>query len=253
MNIAKTLGMTFLMALSLAVLSGPIMAADARPDTVLAVIKSTKELSKFADMISSAGVESELKATDKAITVFAPSNDAIDDIPSDVMKKIKADKASMRTYVLYHTILGSAVFSDSIHNRRASPSTGAGEMIGFDGMGKDLVVGNTTIKTPDLGAQNGVVHVVNGPLVPLSLDDKAAKKLKDAQDEQMKKNETEMKEREAKMEASRLKKDAAEATKAAAQDSANAPAATAKESATPTASVPEKKEEKGFIKKLFGF
>ncbi len=253
MKTAKMLGMTFLVALSLAALSGLTFAADARPDTVLEVIKSTKELSKFADMISSAGVESELKATDKAITVFAPSNDAIDDIPSDVMKKIKTDKASMRSYVLYHTILGSAVFSDSIHNRRASPSTGAGEMIGFDGMGKDLVVGNTTIKTADLGAKNGVVHIVKGPIVPLSLDDKAAKKLKDEQDELMKKHEAEMKARETKMEAARVKNDAAEATKAAAQDSANAPAATAKESATPTAPVPEKKEEKGFIKKLFGF
>lgn len=261
MNTAKTFGMAFLIGLGLAVLSGPSAAADGRPDSVWAIIKNTKELSKFADLASSAGVEGELKATDKAVTVFAPSNSAIDDIPSDVMKKIKADKANMRSYVMYHTVLGSAVFTDSIRNRRASPSTGNGEMIGFDGMGKELVVGDTVITTADLGAKNGVVHIMKGPLVPLSLNDKAQQKLKESQDAEQKKMEEEMERRNKEMEAERAKQMPAEEPKKPSAtepkqpvvDGASAPAAPAAPAMPSAPAQPEKKEEKGLLKKLFSF
>lgn len=208
MKIAKNLALMVLLVLAFTKAS---YAQDNRPDTVWAVIKSNKDLSKFADLAASAGVDVDLKATGKKITVFAPSNDAVDDIPSDVMKKAKADKNSLRSLILYHTIMGSAVFSDSIRGRSASPSTGNGEMLGFDGRGKELNVGSATITTPDLGAKNGVVHVLNAPLIPLSLDDKAAQKLKDAQEAETKKMNDEMKAREEKMEAERAKTEAAQA------------------------------------------
>ena len=250
-------------------------AADNRPESVMLVIKNTKELSKFAGMIYAAGLEGELGGSGKSLTVFAPTNAAVDKIPDEVMKKAKADKAAMKSLVLHHTISGSAVFAGNIKGRRASPSAGNGEMIGFDGTGSDLMVGTAKIVTPDIYAKNGVVHVINAPLVPLSLDEKAAQKIEADRDAERKKMEEEMQERQAEMEKKRAKAEAAKpkepvaektpeptASKEAvapAKEEPAAPAAAPAEtkSAPVTATVkqptPAKPEEKkGFLNKLFG-
>ncbi|MDD3183362.1 MAG: fasciclin domain-containing protein [Alphaproteobacteria bacterium] len=264
----KAFAILTFMVIGLCGLTQAARAADDRPDNVWTVIKNTKELSKFADLVSSAGAESEFKTTEMPVTVFAPSNSAVDAIPSDVMKKVKADKAKLKSLVMHHTILGSAVFTDSIRGRAASPSSGNGEMIGFDGRGKELKVGLATILTPDLGAKNGVVHVLSAPLIPFSLDEKAAEKIKEAQDASMKKMEEEMKEREAKMDAERKKMEKAaerDLPMAPLDDQAiPAPSPEAAKVAAPTDSVPSaaesssvlatpKKDEKSGWKKLLGF
>jgi len=250
----------------------PVFAevAPAKPENVLQVIKSHKELSKFADLISSAGIESELTQKTGSVTVFAPNNDAMEKIPSDVMKKAKADKEGLKSLANYHVISGSAVFAGNIKGRRAGPSTANGEMIGFDGMGKELKVNEAVIVTPDLSAPNGVVHVINAPLVPLSLNTAAQTKLKDAQEAETKKMEERMKERESKMEAERAKVEAEQAKNAPKADKAAkaaAPVATPEAPSAPTtptvagasaptapaAAAPAAKEEKSGWKKLFGF
>lgn len=67
---------------------------------------------------------------------FAPSNDAIDDIPSDVMKKIKTDKRLM-----FLSDDPEAPFLTAIHNRRASPEQLARAEMITDGMAKILLTG----------------------------------------------------------------------------------------------------------------
>jgi len=183
-----------------------VHAADqVRPDTVLKLIKSNKDLSKFADLIDKAGIEDELIQKDSMVTVFAPSNDAMSKISSEVMKKAKSEKDGLKSLARYHMITGSAVFGGNIKGRRAGPSTANGEMVGFDGMGKDLKVNDSVITTPDLVATNGVVHILNAPLIPLSLNDVAQTQAKEAQEAQQKKMDAQMKEREAKVEAERSK------------------------------------------------
>lgn len=265
---------THLMALTLVSFLGLNMgAAQAQnagmPENVLKIIKTNKDTSKFADLVSSAGLESELTQKDTMTTVFAPSNAAMDKIPSDVMKKAKAEKDGLKSLVRYHMINGSAVFGGNIKGRRASPSTANGEMVGFDGMGKELKVNDAVITTPDQTAINGVVHVINAPLIPLSLNEVAKDKIKEAQEAERKKMDEQMKEREAAMEAERAKnapkaaaadKKAKEAAKAPSVENATEPKA--EEAAAPVVASPDKPvsvpaakkpaEEKSLWKSLFG-
>lgn len=228
----------------------PTATAPAKPpETVLKLISANKDLSKFADLISSADAEKEFETKGSMITVFAPSNAAMDKIPSDVMKRAKAEKDGLKKLALYHTIIGSQVMSGNIQGRKAGPSTGAGEMIGFDGTGKDLKVNDAVITTKDLIAQNGVVHIIDKPLLIPSL---AVDKEKAAEEERKK-----MEEERKKME-EQMKKDAPPSApaKAAAPETPKAPeAAPPAEPAAPgapAAPAAPKKEEKGLLKKLFG-
>lgn len=289
MKISRLLALSVLMATGL---TGSLRAAEytvVKPaENVLKIIKETKDLSKFAALVASAGIENELSAKGSQITLFAPTNAAMDKLPADVMKKAKEQKDGIKSLVQYHIIQGSIVYAGNIKGRRASPSSMNGEMIGFDGTGKELMVGPAVIVTPDQHALNGIVHIVNAPLVPFSLDEKAKEKEKAAQEAERKKMEDEMKAREAKMaeerakvEAERAKADAEKAKQEAKEETKKEGAAadegkkpsepapapkTDEKAAAPAAKAPvkapvapapaapaEKTEEKSGLKKLFGF
>ncbi|HAX91449.1 MAG TPA: hypothetical protein DCY07_04480, partial [Rhodospirillaceae bacterium] len=213
-----------LMSLAVFAVLDPLsaMAAQpqpAKPDNVLKLLESNKEFSKFADLIDDAGIESELTNKDSKVTVFAPTNAAMDKLPSDVLKRAKASKDGLKSLVRYHMINGSAVFATNIKGRRAGPSTANGEMVGFDGTGKELMVNQAVIVTPDQYAQNGVVHAINAPLIPESLKDpkikeEARAKEESAMREQMAAQEEqrnkEMKSREKENATAKLEQKAAE-------------------------------------------
>jgi len=254
MKKASSLVLSLVVAGGLFLANSAFAAAPARPENVMAVLKANKDLSKFVDLVDSAGLKGELEDKEAKITVFAPSNAAMEKLDSGVLKRAKDAKDGIKSFVNYHIIKGSVVFSGNIKGRRASPSTANGEMIGFDGTGKELKVNEGVITTPDLSAMNGVVHVVSTAMVPDSLRDpkikeeeraKAEKVMKDEMETRQKEMEARQKEMEAKM--------AKEAPKPAkAEEAGKAPEAPkAPEVASPQApsapvapSTSEKKEEK---------
>jgi len=226
-------------------------------DNVLAALSSNKELSKFYALVGDAGLKETLSQKGGKFTIFAPSNDAMGKIPSDVMKRAKDQKNGLKNLVNYHIINGSVVYSGNIKGRRASPSTALGQMIDFDGTGKELKVGGGTILTPDLKSYNGVVHVVSAAMIPEVL--KYPKELEEAkkkEEERMNaQREAQMKEMESRApkkadlpQPSPEKKDAAAEPAPSAQPEAAASPAPVADSAAPV-----KKEEKSGWKKWLGF
>ena len=145
-----------------------------KPDTVWQVIKKNKELSKYADYVKASGLAKTLNDKKGRYTVFAPSNKAMGSIPKKAEEKIGDSKGAKKQFTKHHIISGSAVFAGNIKGRRASPSTMSGEMIGFDGMGKTLKVNSGTIIKKNQSAKNGVVHIIDKPLVPTSFEEKKA-------------------------------------------------------------------------------
>jgi uncharacterized surface protein with fasciclin (FAS1) repeats len=141
----------------------------ARPDTVYDLMKDRKDLDKFMDMVSDADLKDLLKSSGTQVTVFAPTDDAIGDIPRAVRKRIESSKANLQSFVKYHIISGSFVSSSAINGRKSAPATDSGELLLFDGTGKNLKAGEAVVIEADLHAANGIVHIVNGPIVPPSL------------------------------------------------------------------------------------
>lgn len=145
-----------------------------RPETVLEVIKANKNLSLFAKYVKAGGLTKILSNKKGRITVFAPTNAAMKKIPKEIIERMKDNKADKKSFAGYHTINGSVVFAANIKGRRASPGAGNGEMIGFDGTGKTLKVGEATITKANQSAKNGVVHIIDGALIPPSFSAKKA-------------------------------------------------------------------------------
>lgn len=115
--------------------------------------------------IGDATVASVLKRTDKAVTVFAPTNAAFTAIASTVAS---LTAAQVTTVLTYHVIFGD----DPI--LAGDLSSGNVTMASTEIATVDLTVTPPTIAgkgivLTDLHATNGVVHVVDGVLIPPSL------------------------------------------------------------------------------------
>jgi len=89
----------------------PLIPSEAMP---LIEVLSSKNLTRFIDLIETAEMLDDFsKLTD--VTVFAPSNDAIDALEQEVLDDLMEDKDTLRELLNYH-ITSSALRSSEINN-----------------------------------------------------------------------------------------------------------------------------------------
>jgi uncharacterized surface protein with fasciclin (FAS1) repeats len=208
-------------------------ATDEVKGSVLKVLKEHDELSSFAEMVSDAGLEDAFAKAGADLTVFAPTNKAIKAIPSEIREKIDEDKKNLVHFVKYHCVAG-AIPSGTMIKRQASVATVAGDSVGFKGNGDSIAVGNGHIVQADLKSANGVVHIVNAALIPLTYQEKKPSEERD-----------------------RLPMRRGDDEKPEARKKVNAPAIVKPEEpkapVAPKGPLDKKPEEKGLMNKLFGF
>lgn len=102
------------------------------------------------------------------ITVFAPTDAAFADVEG--LDEIVADTALLTTILQYHVLAGS-VFSfqlgdlvDDMGNAVVEMANGSNATITVDDMG--VTINDANITAVDIEAINGVIHVIDGVIVP---------------------------------------------------------------------------------------
>ncbi len=136
------------------------------------LISQRKDLSRFADMISSADLKDLFRSG--TVTVFAPTDDAIGNISGPIMKRIKSSKENLQSFVRYHVINGSHVGFNAINERKSSAATANGESIIFDGTKSPAMINDARLVLADLQAGQSVVHTINAALIPASIKEAPA-------------------------------------------------------------------------------
>jgi len=98
------------------------------------------------------------------LTVFAPTNEAFENLATalDVTIEDLLELDNLQDILLYHVVEGS-VFSTDLEN--GSVTTLNGNDITVD-ITTDVKINDATVTTPDIEADNGVVHVIDGVLIP---------------------------------------------------------------------------------------
>jgi len=109
-------------------------------------------------------------------TVFAPTNEAFDKIPSATLTAVGDDKATLTKVLTYHVLAGkldSAAIAAKIKagGGKAMLKTVQGEDIAAMMDGDKLVLtdahgGKSTVTIADVYQSNGVIHVVDTVLMP---------------------------------------------------------------------------------------
>lgn len=111
-------------------------------------------------------------------TVFAPTNDAFAKLPAGTVETLlkPENKAKLAGILTYHVIAGNLMANDVVAaikkgNGKAEVTTVNGQKLTITLMGDKVMItdasGNSAhVTTADLKGTNGVVHVIDGVLLP---------------------------------------------------------------------------------------
>ena len=115
-----------------------------------------------------AGLDVALQNPASSLTVFAPDDAAITALVTALGTTISGLLANplLSDILLYH-VVGSQVLSTALVNGPVVTLNGASVIIDLT---SGVMVNTATVTTPDLLADNGVVHVINSVLVPPNLN-----------------------------------------------------------------------------------
>lgn len=118
--------------------------------------------SQLAGMVIDAGLVETLQG-EGPFTVFAPTNDAFQKLPLDVLHAVQDDPEVLATALTYHVVAGELNVADLEEGELA---TVAGPSLTVTKDGDTTYINGNPILTPDVSATNGVIHVMGDVLVP---------------------------------------------------------------------------------------
>ncbi len=143
--------------------SGPGSFNGMATAPVASAASANPVLSTLVTAVKKAGLVDTLNSQ-KAITVFAPTNDAFAAIPPKTLKAVLADKATLTKILTYHVIAGKLT-PDQLDG---SHKTLEGGTLKISGSDPDFVVGTgqASIVCGNVPTANATVYIVNSVLMP---------------------------------------------------------------------------------------
>ena len=98
-------------------------------------------------------------------TVFAPTDEAFEQVPDAMMEGLFNDpRGALAEIALYHMVPGRYTVSDLAAN--TTVATVQGSPASVDASGGEVAVGGAAVIRADIPAANGIVHVIDGVMVP---------------------------------------------------------------------------------------
>jgi uncharacterized surface protein with fasciclin (FAS1) repeats len=141
-------------------------AEPARASQTKDIVQTAVAAGQFktlASLLKQAGLAGTLQAKGP-YTVFAPTDAAFAKVPKATLQALGKDKAKLRSVLLYHVAKGRLPAAKVV--KRTSIPTLNGQSVRVRVRGSRVFVGGARVTTPDVGASNGVIHVINRVLIP---------------------------------------------------------------------------------------
>jgi uncharacterized surface protein with fasciclin (FAS1) repeats len=112
--------------------------------------------------VTAAGLDTALKGPGP-FTVFAPTDEAFSKLPSGTVESLLQDIPQLRLILEYHVVSGKVMAADVV-NMDSAPTV-QGSSLKIDAS-NGVKVNDATVVTPDVEAENGVIHVIDTVLIP---------------------------------------------------------------------------------------
>jgi len=138
------------------------------PGTITFVVSKCPVFSKLLVAVQAAGL-ADLLDGNGPFTVFAPSNRAIERIPSTCWNKLLANKELLTKVLKYH-VVASTQYSAGLYCGE-SVKTAEGGSVTIKKMWGHVRVNDACVTYADGTASNGVIHVINRVLWPKDSED----------------------------------------------------------------------------------
>lgn len=131
---------------------------------IVALATSTSDLSTLVTAISTADLTSTLQG-EGPFTVFAPTNDAFDNLEDGVLETLLDNPDVLAEVLQYHVVSGKVMSTDLMDGDVTTLLSGKSISVSImDGV--VTLNGNAMVTNADIEASNGVVHLIDEVLLP---------------------------------------------------------------------------------------
>ncbi len=112
--------------------------------------------------VKAAGLVETLKGAGP-FTVFAPTDEAFAKLPDGTVDALLKDIPKLKQILTYHVVSGKVMAADVV--KLQSATTVEGSDIKIDAS-NGVKVNDSTVTTPDVATDNGVIHIIDTVLLP---------------------------------------------------------------------------------------
>lgn len=153
----------------------PKNEANAEASNIVEVASGSEDFSTLVQAIEAAGLADTLSDSSSSYTVFAPTNEAFNQLPDGALEYLlqPENKEVLQRVLSYHILPESVPSSEISGGEVASLDGGLVTEVSDDG----ITVNNASVINPDIEASNGIVHGVNRVLLPGDLQSTLASEL----------------------------------------------------------------------------
>ena len=134
-------------------------------NTIVDVASGAGSFSTLVSAVKAADLVETLSSPGP-FTVFAPTDAAFKALPKGVLDKLllPKNKATLVKILTYHVVSG-AVESSTLKSGKVKTVEGSSVMVKIGKTGT-VTVDKATVKAVDIGASNGIIHVIDKVLLP---------------------------------------------------------------------------------------
>ncbi|MTJ54246.1 fasciclin domain-containing protein [Anabaena sp. UHCC 0253] len=112
--------------------------------------------------VQAAGLVDTLKGPGP-FTVFAPTDEAFAKLPAGTLDALLNDIPKLKKILTYHVVSGKVLAADVVKLKSATTVQGSDVKIDAS---NGVKINNAKVATPDVAADNGVIHVIDTVLIP---------------------------------------------------------------------------------------
>lgn len=113
--------------------------------------------------VKAAGLVDTLKGKGP-FTVFAPTDEAFAKLPEGTVEGLLKDIPQLKKILTYHVVSGKVMAADVMKMKTAT--TVEGSDVKIDASNGGVKINNSKVATPDVAADNGVIHIIDTVLMP---------------------------------------------------------------------------------------
>jgi uncharacterized surface protein with fasciclin (FAS1) repeats len=132
------------------------------PTTIADTAARTPELSTLNKLIADAGLGDTLRGPGP-FTVFAPTDAAFKALPAKTLEELSKDKDRLKAVLTYHVLPAKVMAADV---KTSNVKTVNGSEVAVSKAGTFVTFDEALVTQADIGATNGVVHLIDKVIVP---------------------------------------------------------------------------------------
>ncbi len=115
--------------------------------------------------VKAAGLVDTLKGAGP-FTVFAPTDEAFAKLPAGTVEALLKDIPKLTSILTYHVVSGKVLAADVVKLDGKEATTVQGSGVKISTAGGVKLNGTANVVTTDIACSNGVIHVIDGVILP---------------------------------------------------------------------------------------